>query len=323
MIIVQRESKRQARFAFRGEGVEWCHEQTNVDFPTDLQRLRKLVGYLKLTANVCVVLDAPEPGQGKWKNSDKFWVLESFSDSDWSSNQTHRRSTSCGIHMLNGVYLFGSSKSQRVVSLSSCEAELHALVSTFCDGIFLRRCLQFLTGAVIDHFLFTDSSSARQLAMRQGTEKVKHLSGKILWVQQWVMEGKIVLIQIPTLWNLADLGTKSLGGQRIKLLLHELNVAHGDGSELVGQEEYDQQCNRHSGGKQLTKLAKSIARILLVAGLESGTSSRGVGAVTVLDDDDFSGMREHCLKEPNDAIQQSDGFPWWMIFGFITKASVS
>ena len=147
---------------------------------TSLQRLRKLVGYLKLTAEVCVVLDAPEPGQGKWKNSDKFWVLESFSDSYWSSNQTHRRSTSCGIHMLNGVYLFGSSKSQRVVSLSSCEAELHALVSTFCDGIFLRRCLQFLTGAVIDHFLFTDSSSARQLAMRQGTEKVKHLSGKIL-----------------------------------------------------------------------------------------------------------------------------------------------
>ena len=71
----------------------------------------------------------------------------------------------------------------------------------------------------------------------------------------------------------------------------------------------------------LEKLAKPIARILLVAGLESGTSSRGVGAVTVLDDDDddddFSGMREQCLKEPNDAIQQSGGFSWWMIFGFI------
>ena len=174
--------------------------------------------------------------------------------------------------MLNGAYLFESSRSQRVVSLSSCEAELHALMSTLCDAIFLRRCLQLFTGAVIDHFLFTDSSSARQLAMRQGTGKVKHLSGKILWVQQWVMEGKIVLIQIPTLWNLANLGTKSLGGQRIKFLLHELNVAHGDGSELVGQEEYDQQCNRHSGGKQLTKLAKSIARILLVAGLRGDSA---------------------------------------------------
>ena len=96
-----------------------------------------------------------------------------------------------------------------MVSHSSCEAELHALVPTLCDGICLRRCLQFLTGAVIDHFLFTDSSSARQLAMRQGMGKVKHISGKILWVQQWVMEGKIMLIQIPTLWNLADLGTKS------------------------------------------------------------------------------------------------------------------
>ena len=75
---LQRESKRQAKFPFRGEGVECCHEQTNVDFPKDVQRLRKLVGYLKLTSNVGVVLDAPEPGQGKWKNSDKFWVLDFF-----------------------------------------------------------------------------------------------------------------------------------------------------------------------------------------------------------------------------------------------------
>ena len=37
----------------------------------------------------------------------------------------------------------------------------------------------FLTGAVVDHFLFTDSSCARQLSMRQGTDKNKHLSDKI------------------------------------------------------------------------------------------------------------------------------------------------
>ena len=83
---------------------------------TALQRLRKLVGYLKTNP------DVPIAGQGKWKASDRHWILESFRDSDWSSNQVHRRSTSSGVHLLNGAFLFGSSRTQRVVSLSSCES---------------------------------------------------------------------------------------------------------------------------------------------------------------------------------------------------------
>ena len=76
-------------------------------------------------------------------------------------------------HLLNGAFLFGSSRTQRVVSLSSCESELHAMISTLSDGIFLRRCLEFIFNVQVEHVMFTDSSSGRQLAMRQGTGKVK------------------------------------------------------------------------------------------------------------------------------------------------------
>ena len=54
-----------------------------------LQKLKKLMGYLKGTADYCVLLEPPAPGQGKWRSTDKFWVLESFADADWSSNQRH------------------------------------------------------------------------------------------------------------------------------------------------------------------------------------------------------------------------------------------
>ena len=185
-----------------------------------------------------MVLEIPVGGQWRWHSTDQYWLLESFSDSGWSSNQTHRRSTSCGVHMLNGSFLFARSRSERVVvSLSSCEAELHSMVSTLSDGIFLKRCIQFICGGEIKHVLFTDSSSGRQLAMRQGTGKVKYLSGKILWIQDAVREGMIQLIQIPT----SDIGTKTLGIQRIRLLLHELNVAAGDGFFVVGEPEYQAQ----------------------------------------------------------------------------------
>ena len=124
-------------------------------------------------------------------------MIETFSDSDWSGNKQHRRSTSRGVHTLNGGFLFASSRTQRVVSLSSCESELHSMVSAICDGIYLRRCIEFLTGCQVEHHLLvdSDSSSARQVAMRQGPSRLKHVSGKLLWIQQVVHEGKVQLTQ--------------------------------------------------------------------------------------------------------------------------------
>lgn len=133
------------------------------------------------------------------------------SATDWSGNKQHRCSTNCGVHTLNDGFLLASSKTQRVVSFSSCESELHSMISALCDGIYLRRCIEFLSGSQVEHFLLVDSSSARQIAMRQGPGRLKHVSGKLLWIQQVVMEGKVQLMQLPALWNLADVRTKPLG----------------------------------------------------------------------------------------------------------------
>ena len=35
----------------------------------------------------------------------------------------------------------------------------------------------------MDHCIFTDSSSARQLVVKGGVGKVRHLDGELLWVQ--------------------------------------------------------------------------------------------------------------------------------------------
>ena len=281
---------------------------------TALQRLKKLVGYLKATPDFCVLLDYPVGGQGKWRATDRFWILETDSDSDWSGHQTHRRSTSCGIHMLNGSFLFGSSRTQRVVSLSSCESELHSMVSALSDGIFLNRCLMFICGGEVQHVLFTDSSSGRQLAMRQGTGKVKHLSGKILWIQDAVRTGLVELSQISAVWNLSDIGTKALGIQRVRLLLHELNVATGRDLQIVGQVEYQTQCSKH-GGKHdlsdLSKLVREVTHVLMVLGLESMTLT-GVAWMAMLDDDDVpEGQRN---KEPNDATSTTAGWSYGFWF---------
>ena len=97
----------------------------------------------EVDAKFAVLLDLPIGGQGRWRSSDKYLVVETPSDSDWSANQTDRRSTGCGVHLLNGSCLFGSSRTQRVVTSSSCESERHAMISILSDGICLKRCLAF------------------------------------------------------------------------------------------------------------------------------------------------------------------------------------
>ena len=62
-----------------------------------------------------------------------------------------------------------------MVSLSSCEAELCAIVSSASDEregyiyiyIYIRSVLEFALGTKVDHYIFTDSSSAHHLVMQR------------------------------------------------------------------------------------------------------------------------------------------------------------
>ena len=117
-----------------------------------LARLRKMVGYMKQVGDIGVKLCYPEPGVGKInKGGDCEWILESFSDADWSANKVTRRSTSCGVHFINNCFMYASSRNQKVISLSSCESELHSLVSCACDGIYIRACAIFVLNGLVQH----------------------------------------------------------------------------------------------------------------------------------------------------------------------------
>jgi len=87
-----------------------------------LGHLRKLIGFMKQMGDIGIYMEAPLPGKGKLSAGGvSTWLLQSYSDAEWSSNQSNRRSTSCGMHFLNGAFAYGSSSRQKVVSLSSCE----------------------------------------------------------------------------------------------------------------------------------------------------------------------------------------------------------
>ena len=257
-----------------------------------LQRLRKLVGYLKSTGDMGVRLFYPNPGEGRWKHDDeKFWLIESFTDADWSSNKAHRRSTSCAIHCINKNFAYGSARTQRVISLSSCESELHSIVSGCCDGMFMKKCLEFLVQREVKHVLHTDSSSARQLISRQGSGKIRHLSGKILWVQEKVQQKEIEVCQIPTAWNVSDIGTKSLTKARMRFLLHELGAADPETGELLGQEEFQVVSEGLMGAQEVKRVAKAVLRMSVFWGLgPNGAAGEDVSDTCKVDSSNANGV---------------------------------
>ena len=105
---------------------------------------------------------------------------------------------------------------------------MSAIVSSASDGtrtyniyiyiyIYIRAVLEFALGTKVGHYIFTYSSSARQLVTKRGVGKVRRLDGKLLWIQN--IED-FTMVQVPTDNNMADISAKPLAGQRTRFLMN-------------------------------------------------------------------------------------------------------
>ena len=169
---------------------------------------------------------------------DERMKLLAYSDSDWAGHHGSRKSASSGCLMIDGILLYSSSRTQGLIALSSAEAEVYAAVSTCCDAIYMKRCLEFVFEQNVSIQLLIDNSAARQILMRAGVGRVRHLSVKILWLQQQVEKKMISVAAVASSANVADLGTKRLPCHTMRRLMYEVGVY--DGSGRVGVEEFEE-----------------------------------------------------------------------------------
>ena len=124
-------------------------------------RLKKFLDSLKSTPHYAVKLKVPERGIGKVINCQKELALETFSDSDWAGS----KNIAAPLQQLyiSGDLVHGSSRTQKVIALSSAGAELHSLVSAAADGIYIAGCLSVLTGLLVKHYILVDNMAAKTL----------------------------------------------------------------------------------------------------------------------------------------------------------------
>ena len=64
-----------------------------------------------------------------------------------------------------------------------------------------------------------DNSATTQIANKRGNGRLRHVSGKLLWVQDKVMAKEMEVNQVGSQSRVSDIGTKPLSRRRLRFLL--------------------------------------------------------------------------------------------------------
>ena len=111
---------------------------------------------------------------------------------------------------------------------------MYACSSGGTDGILLSRLIGWLIGRRTWMFIYTDSSGTKGILQRQGVGRLRHLSCRVLWLQNLIASGSIILRSISGHTNPADIGTKRLSAGRIKPLMSVLGLFNDSTGALEG-----------------------------------------------------------------------------------------
>ena len=182
-----------------------------------MKRIKKLGKYLKGRPRLISVF--------KWQELPE--LLTTFTDSDWAGCQKSARSTSGGVVCLGEHTIKTYSKQQKVVALSSAEAELYAMVAATAESMAVQAYAMDL-GVTLGSELYTDSSAALGIAKRAGIGKVRHLRTQGLWIQEVRISGRITYKKVLGEKNPSDLFTKYMTAELSMRHLKAIN------NEFVG-----------------------------------------------------------------------------------------
>ena len=172
----------------------------------DWAKLKRVARYLKEFPRLRLKFAWQEEGMSK---------LIGFSDSDWAGEPApSRKSTSGGVIMWGPHTLKSWSKTQRLLALSSGEAELYAAVKCTSELIGIRSLLRDLKMDVPME-LRVDAKATLGMIARRGTGGVKHIEAGQLWIQDWVRRKELGVRKVHTDENPADLFTKYLDSRKV------------------------------------------------------------------------------------------------------------
>ena len=147
-----------------------------------------------------------------------------YADADWAGDRGDRKSISGWVAKINGDPISWSSKKQRVVALSTCEAELYAEAAAMQEVLWIRGMLAELGLASESASTMYGDNQSTIAVSKNGVkgERTKHVDVKYHFVNDTVEKKLVQLKWIPTAEQQADLFTKALAAPVFIKLRKEL-----------------------------------------------------------------------------------------------------
>lgn len=168
-----------------------------------MDAVHRIYRYLRGTLNLGIFIPFRK------ENTPRFFVLSPYTDASFSIPILDSRSASGVIFLLNGVPVHWVSRKQRLISLSSTEAEI--IASSLCaqELLWIIQILSPIVELERPIELRIDNLSMKYIVESVLTShRTKHLDIRYLFVKQLLAEHPVVLKWIPSEENVADIFTK-------------------------------------------------------------------------------------------------------------------
>jgi transposase InsO family protein len=188
--------------------------------------IKRLLRYIKGTINDGITYNFPRG------NPSEESLIYAYTDSDYASDKYDRKSISGSVIMINNSPVAWKSKKQPIVALSTAEAELIAATFTTQDVLYFKGVLNELGYDINKQIkIYEDNNAVRFMSNNVGanTDRTKHIDIRYKYVIERCQLGDIILKQISSCENTADIFTKPLKGQLFTKLKNKLYSSHEEG----------------------------------------------------------------------------------------------
>lgn len=155
---------------------------------------------------------------GLYYKSDGKKELVGYSDSSYNSDQDDGKSTTGHVFYLNGCPITWCSQKQKIVALSTCEAEFMAATETAKQAIWLSDLLEEITEGETERAVIRiDNRSAIALTRNPVFHgRSKHIHSRFHFIRECVEDGLVAVEHVAGSMQKADMLTKPLGKLKLK-----------------------------------------------------------------------------------------------------------